>query len=237
MSALTRWLDRTFYPGFDNNWDDQLLRQEILRSINSSSVILDLGAGAGIVAAMNFRGFAGRVCGIDLDPRVLSNPMLDEGRIIDAVAIPYPEASFDLVFSDNVLEHLENPQAVFDEIVRVLKPGGRFVFKTPNRTHYMPMIARYTPTAFHRFVNRLRGRADVDTFPTLYAANSRSAITGLAKASGLMVESIEHFEGRPEYLRIAFPFYLFGVVYERFVNSSALFEKFRIVIVGKLRKG
>ena len=55
---------------------------------------------------MNFRGLAARVCGVDLDPRVVDNPMLDEGKIADAGGIPYPDAAFDLVFADNVLEHL-----------------------------------------------------------------------------------------------------------------------------------
>ena len=125
-------------------------------------------ARAGIVQQTNFRGLAARVCGVDLDPRVVDNPMLDEGKIADAGGIPYPDAAFDVVFADNVLEHLPDPLAVFREIARVLKPGGVFLFKTPNKTHYMPTIARLTPHRFHQFVNRLRGRAEIDTFPTRY---------------------------------------------------------------------
>jgi len=39
-------------------------------------------------------------------------------------AIPFPDASFDVVFSSNVLEHVQNPQQVINESLRVLRPGG-----------------------------------------------------------------------------------------------------------------
>jgi hypothetical protein len=54
----------------------------------------------------------------------------------------------------------------------VLKPTGILLFKTPNALHYMPLIARMTPHGFHRFVNKLRGRATIDTFPTRYRVNT-----------------------------------------------------------------
>ncbi|MFZ1829325.1 MAG: class I SAM-dependent methyltransferase [Candidatus Competibacteraceae bacterium] len=135
MTTLIEKLDQTLYPTYARNWDDQLFRERILQRLTPTAVILDLGAGAGIVQQMNFRGLAARVCGVDLDPRVIDNPMLDEGKIADAGGIPYPDATFDLVFADNVLEHLPDPLAVFREIARVLKPGGVFLFKTPNKTH------------------------------------------------------------------------------------------------------
>ena len=99
-----------------------------------------------------------------------TNPFLDEGRVSDASEIPYDSHQFDIVFSDNVLEHLEQPLDVFSEVARVLKPGGIFLFKTPNKWHYMPTIARLTPHRFHQFVNKIRGRAEADTFPTRYRA-------------------------------------------------------------------
>ena len=81
---------------------------------------------------MNFRGHARRLCGIDPDPRVAANPYLDEGQVGVGESIPYPDASFDVVFADNVLEHLPDPAAVFAAVTRVLRPGGVFLGKTPN---------------------------------------------------------------------------------------------------------
>ena len=133
MSRLTRWMDRVLYPRHTTNWDDQLFREIIATHIRPDSTVLDLGAGAGIVPQMNFRGLASRVCGVDPDPRVAENQYLDEAKVGLGDAIPYPDDTFDVVFADNVLEHLEHPDQVFREVARVLKPGGIFLTKTPNR--------------------------------------------------------------------------------------------------------
>ncbi len=180
MSRMVERLDRVLYPGHARNWDDGIFRERILSHLHAGADVLEVGAGAGIVPHMNFRGMARRVCGIDVDPRVRENPMLDEGRVSDAGRVPYPDCSFDLVFTDNVAEHLSDPLAVFGEVHRVLRPGGVFLIKTPNKTHYMPLIARLTPHRFHQFINKLRGRAEQDTFPTLYRANTASDIRKLA---------------------------------------------------------
>ena len=236
MSRITHWMDRTWYPNHAKNWDDQLFREAILRNLKPEMTMLDLGAGAGIVDKMNFRQLASRVCGVDLDPRVVDNPFLDEGRVSDAGEIPFPDESFDVVFSDNVLEHLEIPDQVFREVARVLKGGGLFMFKTPNKWHYMPTIARLSPHGFHQFVNRLRGRAEIDTFPTRYRANTKADITRLANQTGFDVISIDRVEGRPEYLRMTAPTYFLGMLYERIVNANKGLAPFRILLVGTMRK-
>ena len=181
MKFLISLLDKKLYPNHLDSWDDILFRKLILDQITPESIILDLGAGAGIVSQMNFLGIAGKVHGVDLDKRVLDNPFLDEGKLSDAGEIPYPNEHFDLVFCDNVFEHLENPEKVFNEVHRVLKSKGVFLFKTPNKFHYVPIIARFTPHCFHQFYNRLRGRKETDTFPTLYKANSSKDLRHLCK--------------------------------------------------------
>lgn len=237
MSLVTR-LDQILYPRHSKNWDDQIFRARILDVLaaHPGSTVLDLGAGAGIVEQMNFRTKAKKICGVDPDPRVRSNPYLDEGRVGVGEAIPYEAASFDLVFADNVLEHLGEPAAVFKELFRVLKPGGLFLAKTPNKWHYMPTIARLTPHSFHAWVNKKRGRHETDTFPTRYRANTPADLTRLAKASGMVVENIELIEGRPEYLRMTAVTYLAGWLYERVVNFVPWLSKYRILLVVSLRK-
>lgn len=236
MSCGIRFLDQSLYPTFSANWDDRLFRERLTQHIRPETVALDLGAGAGLVKEMRFRGLAQRVCGIDLDPRVEDNPHLDEGRVSDAGEIPYGDGLFDLVFADNVMEHLDEPEQVFSEIARVTKTGGRILFKTPNRTHYMPVIARCTPHTFYEFINRRRGRDDVDTFPTRYKVNCRSDVARLAAGAGLEVVRIELIEGRPEYMRLAWPLYLLGALYERTVNLTRYLEWARILLVVELRK-
>jgi SAM-dependent methyltransferase len=233
---LVAWLDAKLYPGVVSRWDDERLRAEVLARLQPGDRMLDLGAGAGIVPQMNFRGRAAQVCGVDPDPRVVTNPHLDEARVGVGEKIPYPDAHFDLVVADNVLEHLDNPDRVFSEIARVLKPGGVFIAKTPNAWHYVPTIARFTPHSFHRFICRLRGRASIDTFPTRYRANTPSAIAAIGGRHGLKLEATSTHEDRPEYLRITAPTYLVGWLYERAVNTLPGGAKLRSVLIAVLRK-
>ena len=233
---LVQAIDKLFYSGQHKNWDDQLFRERILQIIDPDTHLLDVGAGAGIIKAMNFRKQTKRVCGVDLDPRVLDNPFLDYGQISDASDLPYSDASFDVVIADNVMEHLDHPEEVFGEIERVLKHGGKLMFKTPNRRHYMPLIARLTPHRFHQWVNRLRGRHETDTFPTQYLCNSPEQIKRIADKTGLIIDNIELIEGRPEYLRINALTYLFGLVYERLVNALPFLASFRILLIVTLSK-
>ncbi len=51
-----------------------------------------------------------------------------DGRVADAERLPYDDDSFDLVIGHAVLHHIPDVQAAFREVLRVLKPGGRFVF-------------------------------------------------------------------------------------------------------------
>ena len=237
MSAPRELLDKHFYPSYSDNWDDELFRDRLLSKNLDSCDVLDMGAGAGIVSQMNFKGIAARVCGIDPDERVLNNPCLDEGRIAYGHEVPYPDQSFDLIFSDNVLEHLVEPEKVFEEISRLLRPGGIFLAKTPNKWHYMPLIARLTPHRFHEWINGWRGREGADVFPTRYLANSEGDIRKLAFSAKLHVKHIEHVEGRPEYLRMSVWTYLLGLVYERVVNSVSFLARFRILLIIELEKG
>ena len=64
-----------------------------------------------------------------------------EGRVADAESLPYPDDHFDLVVGHAVLHHIPDVELALREVVRVLKPGGRFVF-AGEPTRYGDFIAR-----------------------------------------------------------------------------------------------
>lgn len=83
--------------------------------------VLDVGAGPREFAEA-FRQAGARYIPLDRDPEVES--VRDGGVVGDALALPLASGSVDVVFSSNLAEHVPNPTAAADEMVRVLRPGG-----------------------------------------------------------------------------------------------------------------
>jgi SAM-dependent methyltransferase len=52
---------------------------------------------------------------------------------VTGTALPFPDASFDLVISLDVLEHIPDTDAHLSEVARVLRPGGSYLIQTPNK--------------------------------------------------------------------------------------------------------
>src|SRR5438445_7514968 len=107
--------------------------------------------------------------------------------------LPFAGDTFDLVVSVWVLEHLRTPERVLGEVQRVLRPGGHFVFLTPNLRN--PLLAfnrlgRALPQLQRRLVPRLYGRVEADTFPVQYRANTAGALRTLAERARLEVASL-----------------------------------------------
>lgn len=149
-------------------------------------------------------GYSGHWIGIDPDFASLSDHRLP--LLVRACApsehLPFAPESFDLVVASWVLEHLPYPQATFCEIARVLKPGGRFVFLTPNARHPLPRLSTLLASLNRlqaQLVAMLYQRAPADTFPVAYLANTPQAIEHLAVATGLRLRELTFVED-PSYL-------------------------------------
>lgn len=104
--------------------------------------VLDLGSGEGFGAAILARS-AEDVMGVDIDPQAVThagaNYARENLRFLQASALDlscFPDTAFDLVVAFEVIEHIENHEAVIGEIARVLADDGLLVISTPDRDLY-----------------------------------------------------------------------------------------------------
>ena len=224
---------RRRYAQMRRNWrpSSHVYRDLVTARLSPAARVLDLGCGrGGIMEQLHPR--AGAVFGLDPDPQ-----SLEEHRARGSIALvrglagalPHPDASFDLVCSSWVLEHVEEPAVAFAEIARVLAPGGRFIFLTPNVRHPLLMLNRALAWTQGRLVDRLYGRAEPDIFPAFYRANSESRIEKLAEEAGLKRVSVQ-FVGDPTYLAFNDLFFRLACLLE-----SAIPRRTRVHLVGEYR--
>jgi SAM-dependent methyltransferase len=134
------------------------------------------------------------VTGIDLDFPSLVKNRIFSGRVAmaDLEKIPFADQSFDLVTANMVVEHLGDPLQVLSEVKRVLRPGGRFLYHTPNRQSPALRIAAHTPDGVKKsIVWILERRAEEDVFPTFYRMNTIEDVAALAEKAGLKVKRLD----------------------------------------------
>jgi SAM-dependent methyltransferase len=120
-----------------------------------------------------------RVVAADISSAVMSHPTSHQQILIDSDGcVALPDNSFDLIVSDYVFEHIEDPGKIAHELQRLLRPGGWLAIRTPNAWGYLRVASSIVPNRLHnaalRFVQPHRNT--VDTFPTYYRLNTLSAM-------------------------------------------------------------
>jgi SAM-dependent methyltransferase len=132
-----------------------------LLQLSADHHVLDLGCGIGGPSRYLAQTFGCRVTGLDLTPEFcrvaamltertgLSNRI--DYREGDALAIPFPDQSFDVVWSQNVAMNIADRGRFYAQILRVLKPGGRYGFADivagNGNTPHFPLPWARLPTA------------------------------------------------------------------------------------------
>lgn len=113
----------------------------ILRGLHGSGRGLDLGCGDGSFASVLFPAAPG-LTWTGVEPDEIDAELARRSGRYEAVLVtggedmPIEAGSFDVVFSNCVLEHVEGLDAVLERVGRLLKPGGRFLFTVPSEAFY-----------------------------------------------------------------------------------------------------
>ncbi len=223
-------LDARFYR--DREDEHARFDRTVRRYLRPESRVLDAGAGRGRAFTHDYARLAALVVGVDLDDSVRENTLLHAAAVADIECLPFRDAAFDLVLAKYVFEHLDRPLPVLLELRRVLRPGGYLVFHTPNRFHYVAVVARVSPHRFHLWFNRKRGLEPEDVHRVHYRANDRFVLARLARRAGFRVARLELFEPKPAYLFFNPLAYRAGIAYERLVSRHEALRDLRANLIG-----
>lgn len=131
----------------------QTIRQyELRRALQyfpASGHILEIGAGAGWQAHwLKHQGY--EVTAVDIPESRYLQSRIFPVILYDGINLPFPDNSFDIIFSSNVLEHIPDPNKLDREVKRVLRPNGTAIHIVPTTTWRL-----WTLLTHHFYILRL----------------------------------------------------------------------------------
>lgn len=146
--------ERIGHDAFVPPWTrhEHLERYEFAAGLVSDQVVVDGACGTGYGSEMLANAGARRVFGFDVCAEAvqLAGRRHEHARVGFAVAdvgrLPLPAASVDVFVSFETIEHLPDDRPFLREVCRVLRPAGRFVCSTPNRTVTNPGRSLHDPS-------------------------------------------------------------------------------------------
>lgn len=235
------WLiQRVIVPSLRSS---QELYKDVLDSyVNPGTKWLDLGCGRQILRSWlseeesHLVENCEMITGIDYDIASLKEHKNISLKVRgDIGTLPFKSNSFDLVTANMVVEHLKNPDVQFQEVSRILKPGGIFIFHTPNVFGYSAIMGRLVPNILKsKLVHFLEERKGEDVFKTYYNANSRGRINNLVKIASFDAVKIKMVLTSGVFVFVP-PLVVLELIWIRILMTS-LFRPLRANIIAILRK-
>lgn len=164
----------------------QMLEGVKFRDGRYSDKILDVGCGTGLVSQLYPNH---DIVGIDISDGMLEqNPYI--WKKAPAESIPFPDNHFDFVICRSLLHHLDDPRLGLGEMVRVLKPGGKFACYDPNHNFIYEIIR-------HLFQR-------TDRFSHLHHSFNDKELFGMIEEAGLNI-TLKRYLGYLSYPLLGFP--------------------------------
>ena len=175
----------------NSSWSRKRVRAlagKLLRYVDSDSRLdfLEVGCGSGEVARYIAERYRSDVVGIDVDPEQVemarkSADGLSNVRFLeaDATSLPFADGSFDVVLSFGVLHHIPNWLDALEEIRRVLRDGGYFLYADviyPERVTRMDSLSRAGFGLVTISLDELNSFTTKSGFETTYSSLTRAFI-------------------------------------------------------------
>ncbi|MDD5459992.1 MAG: class I SAM-dependent methyltransferase [Phycisphaerae bacterium] len=153
---------------YDNSWHKTLLNGKELRSnialnlrfleithlLDSDKKILEIGCGTGaLTKALADKNLS--IIGTDISQNAidfgLGKYLALDLRVIAAEQMPFEDETFDIVISFDLLEHIKKVDLHLQQVTRILKKGGYYLFQTPNK--YSNIVFETLKTRSFRWKN------------------------------------------------------------------------------------
>lgn len=147
------------------------LHVEVLKLFDSADIkkdakILDAGCGEGaLLSKISEKGYK-QLSGCDINEKDLKFKKINFKKCDLNKGLPYPNNNFDVVFSIESIEHLENPWNLINEFHRVLKRGGTLILSTPNLHNWYQRLFFLLKGSFNGFETDPKVRYHI--FPAFY---------------------------------------------------------------------
>ncbi len=147
---------REFFADLDEYRFDKLRYLPELVDFNGfrGQRLLEIGCGIGTDLARFARGGA-EVTGLDLSQTAIDLAgknfahlgLTGDLRVADGERLPFPDASFDVVYGHGVLQYAAAPERIIAEAHRVLRPGGQGIFMVYNRISWLNLLSKVMKVA------------------------------------------------------------------------------------------
>jgi len=240
---VTWQLQRRILPHL--RWNQEIWGETIRQYLTYPVRWLDAGCGWQLLAKgldpleNELVSLARFVVGVDLDvPHLCKHANISRRICASLDCLPFSDASFDLVTCNMVVEHLPAPFTPFQEMSRVLVPGGTLLVHTPNTWNYLVFANILAKKILPRSVILKLihdSREEDDIYPTCYRANNARALRNLGESVNLQPECVRFLTHPQPYSRFFAPAAFFELLLMRATMTRPL-DRFGATIVMVFRK-
>ena len=133
MTTLSERLLRRYYSSDQHPY--RLFERHVEGMFSPSTVLLDAGCGRTVPVLRKYLGRVARLIGVEIVDFTDVPPGIESFQT-DLAHVPLPDGSVDLIMSRSVFEHLADPEDVYKEFARILRPGGAVVFLTASASSH-----------------------------------------------------------------------------------------------------